>query len=270
MQRLAARYADELEAQFRTLSFFVEHAGEVGRTHEVFLRQIIKRFLPGRLRCGTGFIATPENVTRQQDIIIYDPHSLPLLMEIGDCLVVDAPAVAGTIEVKTVLGSQNAFSAELEKVADPGSRSMHSWFVGLYAWEALSLDLALECYWARFREASKIDNPPPLPDVVYVRGKYLIAPNYDGHIETGPLLLMRLGPGHCDEGAGLLTLVERMWLSGLQHHAEWPWWVRAWHREINKKLEQVPWPEDLRTSVDKWLAENKKTGLTWPKARQFG
>jgi hypothetical protein len=31
MQQLADRYAAELEAQFRTLNLFVQHAGEVGR-----------------------------------------------------------------------------------------------------------------------------------------------------------------------------------------------------------------------------------------------
>src|SRR6267142_1956860 len=97
LQKLADRYADELSAQFRTLNLFVQHAGEIGRAHEVFLRGILTRFLPGKLRCGTGFIASPTAVSRQQDIIIYDPFALPLLLEIGDCVVVDAEAVAATI-----------------------------------------------------------------------------------------------------------------------------------------------------------------------------
>src|SRR5256885_1232442 len=100
MKELADRYAAELTAQFQTLNLFAQHAGEIGRAHEVFLRTILQRFLPGALRCGTGFVANATDVSRQQDIIIYDPNALPLLFEVGDCLVVDAEAVAGTVEVK--------------------------------------------------------------------------------------------------------------------------------------------------------------------------
>lgn len=79
IRQLAGRYSDELTAQFRTLNLFVGHAGEIGRAHEVFLRGALERFLPRRFACGSGFIASADHVSTQQDIIVYDAYSLPLL-----------------------------------------------------------------------------------------------------------------------------------------------------------------------------------------------
>ena len=47
MLLLADRYSEELTAQFRTLNFFAEHAGEIGRAHETYLRDMIGRFFTG-------------------------------------------------------------------------------------------------------------------------------------------------------------------------------------------------------------------------------
>jgi hypothetical protein len=116
-ERLAEHYADEMSAQFRTLSLFVHHAGEVGRSHEVFLSQVLARFLPQKLRVGTGFVYLPSGATRQQDIIIYDWQVLPLPLQIGDCVVVDADAVAGLVEVKTRLRTSADLTEAMDKVA---------------------------------------------------------------------------------------------------------------------------------------------------------
>ena len=44
MIELADRYSDELTSQFRTLNFFVQHAGEIGRAHETYIRGVIESF----------------------------------------------------------------------------------------------------------------------------------------------------------------------------------------------------------------------------------
>ncbi|XXX73305.1 DUF6602 domain-containing protein [Sorangium sp. So ce134] len=251
--QLADRYADELTAQFRTLNFFVQHAGEVGRAHEVFLRGVLQRFLPGKLRCGTGFIASAERVSRQQDIIIYNTSTLPVLLEIGDCLVVDEEAIAGTIEVKTSLAKRADLTEAFDKIMALRESLRGGGFVALYAWEGMSLDAILEQIWNRYRTLSKLDTAC-IPDVIYVRGQYLLAPNYDGHLDTPPILVLRLGTGHHSEGAGLLSLVERLWISGIQHQANWPWWVSKWRRSVADRYEKMPWPEDLRARVDHELS----------------
>jgi len=76
-----------MDAQFRTLNSFVNQTGEIGRSHEVFSGELISRFLPSKLRCGTGFVVSQRGASRQQDIIIYDHHRLPLMLSIGDCVV---------------------------------------------------------------------------------------------------------------------------------------------------------------------------------------
>jgi len=253
IEQLADHYADELSAQFRTLNLFVQHAGEVGRAHEVFLRGVLGRFLPERLRCGSGFVASSDHVTRQQDIIIYDAHSLPILLQIGDCVVVDAEAVAATIEVKTVIESEPALRSTLEKLSELKSALPGRSAMCLYAWEGPSLELTLDCVWDRCRTQRDL-GASHLPDAIYVRGRYLVVPNYDGRLETAPVLVLHLGPGHHSEGTGLLSLVERLWISGMNGHAKAPWWVSAWERRIQARYEHIPWPTDLRVRVDEKLA----------------
>ncbi|MCD4653685.1 hypothetical protein K8T06_07085 [bacterium] len=58
--KIANHYAEELDAQFRTLNNFVQYAGEIGRAHETYLRGVIARFLPEKCKVGTGFIASSE------------------------------------------------------------------------------------------------------------------------------------------------------------------------------------------------------------------
>jgi hypothetical protein len=209
--------------------------------------------MPDKLRCGSGFVASTDQVTRQQDIIVYDRHSLPVLLEIGDCVVVDAEAAAATLEVKTVLDSGPALSSALEKLFDFKSAVRGACFVGLYAWEGMSLERALECIWERYRRQRDLSMSSQ-PNALYVRGNYLLMPNYDGRLDTAPLLLLRLGSEHHSEGAGLLSLVERMWTSGLQSHAKAPWWIRAWDQRMTTRYEHVAWPSDRRARVDAQLA----------------
>jgi hypothetical protein len=98
MLELARRYADELTAQFRTLNFFTLHGGEIGRAHEIYLRAVIERFLPRKIGAGTGFVASRDWVSPQQDIILYDQQDYPVLFQIGDCVVVDNNSVAALID----------------------------------------------------------------------------------------------------------------------------------------------------------------------------
>lgn len=248
-QELAERYAAELTAQFRTLNIFVQHAGEVGRTHEVFLGQVLARFLPASLRIGTGFVVSPTKVTSQQDVIVYDWQKLPLLLSVGDLVVVDSETVAATIEVKTTVRARAQFLKEIRRLSTMAGDSTHRGAVGLFMWEGLHLEAALECFWALMRERARL-SMSPLLDFVYVRGSYVIVPNWDGKLDSAPLLVLRLGPGHAPEGVGLLSLVARMWSAGIQHHAVWPWWLEEFEPQAFQLFERMEWPEDLRVRVD--------------------
>jgi hypothetical protein len=251
MVGLAQRYADELSAQFRTLNLFVQHAGEIGRAHETFLRGVLERFLPSKLRCGTGFVASKDGVTTQQDIIIFDHVELPVLLEVGDCLVVDRDAAVGTVEVKTSLDSRGRFTEALQKLGEQRRDRLVQGFVGLYAWDGISAADALGCMWDQYRSFGPLD-VAHLPDAVYVRGKYLIMPKYDGRLDFAPLLIMQLKDGDL-EGAALLSFVTRMWATGIQSSARWPWWTLAWRNREAEFFNAVPWPEDLKALVAEHL-----------------
>ena len=255
-ERLADHYADEMSAQFRTLSLFVRHAGEVGRSHEVFLAEVLARFLPLKLRIGTGFVYSPRGATRQQDVIIYDWQVLPLPLQIGDCVVVDADAVAAMIEVKTRIRASAELREAMDKAAATKAMGRGRHAVGIYAWEALGLDRALECYWTFAREAPRGPQGfefPRIPDFLFVRGGYLLTPSNTGRIDTPPLRVMRLGEGNRAEGLGMLALLSHLWLYGIQHYAQRPWWLEAWtekERQTPELFEPVPWPEDLQKLAD--------------------
>jgi hypothetical protein len=253
VRELAGRYSEELTAQFRTLNLFVGHAGEIGRTHEVFLRGVLERFLPRKFACGSGFIASAEHVSTQQDIIVYDAYSLPMLLQVGDCVVCDADAVAGAVEVKTSLQGATAIAEVLGKLTDLG-RTLYTAFVGLYAWEGASLETTLDCIWERYRALPELGSDP-VPDAIYVRGKYLITKNnYDGRRETPPLRLLRLGEGQNTEGAGMLSFLEQMWMSGISHRVARPWWIDAWHYGAAERCELIPWPDDLQRRAEAEVA----------------
>jgi hypothetical protein len=119
-------------------------------------------------------------------------------------LVVDEEAVAGTIEVKTSLTKKADLTEAFDNIMTLRAELCGRGFTALYAWEGMSLDAILEQIWDRYRSAPKLSKAC-IPDVVYMRGQYLLAPNYDGHLETPPILVLRLGPGQHPEGAGLLS-----------------------------------------------------------------
>ena len=248
VERIAGHYASELDAQFRTLNHFAANAGEIGRAHETFLRGVLSRFLPEDLRPGTGFVASPDWTSRQQDILIYK-RDFTRLFEVGECVVIDHNAFVGAVEVKTELGSSERFGEAIEFVSELKHKMGHQGLHALYAWEGLSLDGALEAIWAFVREAptTRFDLAP---DVVYVRGQYLLRANKDGHRDSPPFHGWHVGAAGITEGQALLGLVSAVWAFGLS--LVLPWWLLSWHDHMGTvpgKAERISWPDDLSESV---------------------
>ena len=249
MLQLAERYGDELTAQFRTLNFFVEHAGEIGRAHETYLRGIIDRFLPAKCATGTGFIVSDTWASTQQDIIIYNQQDFPTLFKVGDCVVVDSNAVAAVIEVKTQLKSKKDFLEAYKKSADFYKQIRSSRFVGLFIWDGLSLKLALSAIWDYVRDDPLI-NLHHLPNAIYIRSRYLLIRNRDGRRGTPPFRLFKISKDGISEGQALLTLMTEIWMGGVQGIAKWPWWLEDWWHKVPEFEELVPWPSDLKQIIN--------------------
>jgi hypothetical protein len=145
MENVADNYACELDAQFRTLNHFANHAGEIGRAHENFLRGILSRFLPDNVNLSSGFVAAPKWTSRQQDILIHKA-GYSTLFNVGDCSVIDHRAFVGSIEVKTNINSSKAFFEAVETQAE-FKNQIHRGLHALYAWEAISIGKTLEAIW---------------------------------------------------------------------------------------------------------------------------
>jgi hypothetical protein len=253
MARLAERYVRELDAQFRMLTLFVPHPGEVGRTHEAFLRSVVRRLVPSRWAVGTGFVQSSD-ASSQQDLIIYDHIDHRALLEIDDCVVVDDGSLAGTIEVKTDISSKDAFSTTIR-----GLRSGHG-FSGLYAWEGLATkESAVEAFWEGIRQrmAAHGRTHLGLPDYVYVRSRYVLL-RLDDHESYGNLSGMAWLPLTTDPSAGVATdghalvgLVAALWCVGIAphfgraRHQNLPGWLRHWRDRLKAAAEPLPVPPDL-------------------------
>jgi hypothetical protein len=254
MFSLAERYADELTAQFRTLNFFVKHAGEIGGAHETYLKGVISRFLPPSFAIGTGFIAAPDWISSQQDIILYKQLDLPTLFKVGECIVVDYESVIGAIEVKTQLNDTNKFIEAYKKLVKLSKDFNSTRFTGLFIWDGLSLETTLSVIWDYIRE-----NPTGiwnrLPNLIYVRSRYLLLLNESGDRRDPPFRVLHiseessLSEGIITEGLALISLISEIWNVRGQLYAKRPWWLMDWWRVMPQIEQSVFWPEDIANAI---------------------
>lgn len=245
---LAEQYAQELDAQFRRLNNFVSRSGgEIGRTHEAYLRGVLSRFLPPRYRLGSGFVHGTRGTSPQQDIIIFEALHYPLLLEVGDCVVVDEAALVGTIEVKTKLESDHV-KTWLDREPNPP-------FSGLFAWSGISPETLFDVLWDYVRK-DPWRNRGRLPIAVYVLGEYLLVRIDDGKWNTPPLRLLRIDEHKFSDGQALLAFVQRIYQYGrLNEQTVAPWWLFDEASKAIDQAEPVRWPSDLFSAIQGEVAK---------------
>lgn len=90
--------------------------------------------LPSNISIGTGYIITPEQVSSQIDIILWD-NSFPIAFKDGDFVIVPPICVRGIIEVKTNLSSSN-IAVSFEKASVNGKFLVQDTFNGIFAYES--------------------------------------------------------------------------------------------------------------------------------------
>lgn len=110
MLKLGRTYSDELSTGFRRLILFAPRSGEIGRAHEAFLADVLRRFLPSRFRLATGFVACGDETSKQTDLVLFEQASHIPLLDSGSCVVVDRECVATAVEVKTSLDSRGCWA----------------------------------------------------------------------------------------------------------------------------------------------------------------
>ncbi len=253
MLELADRYAAELDAQFRTLNIFVRHAGEIGRVHESYLKDILTRLLPKWYKVGSGFIASKEWVSPQQDLIIFDQLRLPALFETGDCIVVDGYTVCATIEVKTVL-NRKELETTLSKQIQL-QRHIQSSFVGIFGWEGITSAATLTSIWNNVRANAEEDLEHLLPRSVLVKSRFVLLRNprdpFSLRKGIAPYLLFDLKNSEWTDGRALFTFLFAIWQNGImrQGNSSVIWWLQAWSERLLSICKLVDWPKDLVARV---------------------
>jgi hypothetical protein len=257
MAKLAQSYVGEMQAKFRTLNLFVQHAGEIGKAHEHFLREIIRRFLPLGHKIASGFIVSPGWTSPQQDIIIFDGSSSAPLIEIGDCAVIYTRSVKGCIEVKTEL--------RLNKKKDKDDairrlilmrRNIGCISHSLYAWEGPPLATILEHVWTIVRE--DLTAAHDLPDDLYVHGKYLIRANRDGQLLSPPFKVLVIEETKQEDvldGIALLVL-SNSWRNSVSSDI---WDHHTVYGVFEDRFQPIPWPEDIASRLEETLLARKAT-----------
>jgi len=155
----------------------------------------------------------------------------------------------GTIEVKTKIASSKQFSKAIETQAQLREQMKYSGLYAIYAWSAVSYNTALKTLWDYVRKAPT-KNYDSMPDVVYMRGQYLLMANRDGDRQSLPYHVFHINKDGITEGQALLGLVASVWKFGLD--TVLPWWLLSWHEHMGMvagKSHEVPWPEDLKISI---------------------
>jgi len=113
------KISESLRADFERIRASIPHSGEKGLEFENILIKFLEDHLPKRFSACSGFIMDiDDNVSSQQDVIIYDAMNAPLYSVDVRNKVVPNDNVAIVIEVKANLDNQDIIetAAKIEKI----------------------------------------------------------------------------------------------------------------------------------------------------------
>lgn len=186
----------------RLLSAYREHTGTtsdhgdtLGKAREVFISEVLRRFLPQALHVGSGQIVDGDgHLSRQIDVLIYR-HDMPLLSSLADTNLYFAEGVVATVEVKSKMDApalrrtlENCRSVKMLNVAFPSRGSTPGDFMDLryfapatYAFGYLGYSKELQDLkkvlfdWIR---ESQVDSLSHLPEIIATQGCVVIKNDY--------------------------------------------------------------------------------------------
>lgn len=92
-----------MAAESRLLSDFYRHKGKLGENREALLQRFLATYLPRRFGVGTGFALLGADVSTQQDVVVYDQLTNPVLFPDTAAPLFPPSALAAVIEVKSTL-----------------------------------------------------------------------------------------------------------------------------------------------------------------------
>ena len=91
----------KMVGEFTAIREALDHGGTLGNETELAWRDFIGRLLPTRYQACDGFVVDAEGLRSDQiDIIVFDRHYSPPLLQAGSVQYVPAEAVYAVFEVK--------------------------------------------------------------------------------------------------------------------------------------------------------------------------
>jgi uncharacterized protein YnzC (UPF0291/DUF896 family) len=98
--------AKTMKAQFENITTGIPHSGERGASREEQVRKFLRERLPKRFSIGNGeVVATTQEISLQQDVIIYDAFYCPLLYSSETSQIFPSESVIAAMEVKSSLNN---------------------------------------------------------------------------------------------------------------------------------------------------------------------
>lgn len=96
--------AKKLKIDFEEITSKIQHPSEMGAAREELLKTYLSQFLPIKYTVGNGIIVdSNESRSKQQDFIIYDAFSSPLMLKMQSLQIIPVESVYCTIEIKSTL-----------------------------------------------------------------------------------------------------------------------------------------------------------------------
>lgn len=168
--------ASQLLSAYREMSGSTSTHGDLlGKAREVFVSELLQRFLPQALHIGSGQVIDGEGqVSKQIDILIYR-HDVPLLPSFGGSNLYFAEGVVSSIEVKSELNASrlrealdNCSSIKKLTVEVPDKAPAATYVFG-YSGYTRRLS-AIKNIIFRWIEDRSIDTLLHLPEVIVTKG----------------------------------------------------------------------------------------------------
>jgi len=107
LEKTIASISRKMKEDYEDLSSQLEHAGLKGEEREEIVREFLNKYIHGRFGVTKGeILATNGDISKQQDIIIYDFASCPSLYNERNIQILPVEGVYCVIEVKSKIDEE--------------------------------------------------------------------------------------------------------------------------------------------------------------------
>lgn len=131
---IVQRYSSELVRHLEEITDSIQdmqHPSKKGQLREMFVENLVKRFIPTQFETGNGFIVNQcGDISKEFDVVIYDGTLIPPFLKEYNVGIYPAESVLATIEVKSHLTKKeitdsNEKARELRNEIYSRSRGFH-------------------------------------------------------------------------------------------------------------------------------------------------